>query len=198
MRSLPLDHDRTANSRCSAVGKSCLLISYTSGEFPTVYVPTVFENYSAHVQVDGRPVSLGLWDTAGQEDYDRLRPLSYPGTDIFLLCFSVVHPSSFSNVRSKWITELRHHAPNAKILLVGTKIDLRNDQDTLTELRRKAQQPVQRADAEAMAKEIGAFAYMECSALSRENLKPVFDEAIKAVAVRKKAVPRKKKDCIIM
>ena len=134
----------------------------------------------------------------GQEEYDRIRPLSYPGTDIFLLCFSVVHPSSFANIRGKWINELQHHAPGARILLVGTKSDLRYDQETLTDLRRKAQQPVSPADAEALAKEIGAIKYIECSAFSKENLKLVFDEGLKAVAIRKKVVPRKKRDCIIM
>ena len=73
---------------------------------------------------DGVPVSLGLWDTAGQEDYDRLRPLSYPQTDVFLICFSVVSPSSFENVTSKWCPEIKHHCADAPILLVGKNISL--------------------------------------------------------------------------
>jgi len=168
------------------VGKTCLLIAYTTNTFPEEYVPTVFDNYSANVMVDGKTVSLGLWDTAGQEDYDRLRPLSYPSTDVFLICFSVVHPSSFSNVKTKWYPEVRHHCPDTKIMLIGTKEDLKTDKETLDKLRESGQQPITTQQAETVAKEIKAVAYVECSSLTQKNLKTVFDVAIKAVVFPKK------------
>ena len=108
-----------------AVGKTCLLISYTTNTFPSEYVPTVYDNYATTVVMDGRQISLGLCDTAGQEDLDRLRPLSYPGTDVFIICFSTISTESFDNVKSKWHPELKHHCPDKPYILVGTKVDLR-------------------------------------------------------------------------
>ena len=66
-----------------------------------MYIPTVFENYVADVEVDGKHVELALWDTAGQEDYDRLRPLSYPDSHVILICFAVDSPDSLDNVQEK-------------------------------------------------------------------------------------------------
>lgn len=145
------------------------------------------------MQVDTIQVSLGLWDTAGQEDYDRLRPLSYPQTDVFLICYSVASPSSFENVTSKWYPEIKHHCPDAPIILVGkssgfsayrmwiecvcsfagTKIDLRDDRETLSGLAEQGLTPLKREQGQKLANKIRAVKYMECSALTQRGLKQV-------------------------
>ena len=77
---------------------------------------------------------MTLFDTAGQEDYDRLRPISYPDTNVFLVCFSVVRPTSFENVKEKWIPEIKHHCPKTPFLLVGTMLDCREDPEFISQL----------------------------------------------------------------
>jgi len=133
--------------RGTRLGMSVLTVAPladTTNSFPGDYIPTVFDNYSANVMVDDKPVNLGLWDTAGQEDYDRLRPLSYPQTDVFLVTFSLVAPTSLENVFSKWYQELKHHAPNVPIILVGTKLDLRNEPRVIAKLKEDRMEPVRR------------------------------------------------------
>ncbi|CAI5757444.1 unnamed protein product [Candida verbasci] len=164
------------------VGKTCLLISYTTNTFPNDYIPTVFDNYSASVLIDGEPIKLGLWDTAGQSEYDRLRPLSYPQTEIFLVCFSVISPNSFDNVKQKWIPEILHHcSKDILILLIGTKTDLRDDPHVIDELDSKNIKPITTQQGSKLAKDIGAINYMECSAATQDNVKEIFDYAIRAV-----------------
>ena len=89
-----------------------------------------------------------LFSPLGQEDYDRLRPLSYPQTDVFLVCFSVVSPSSFENVKEKWVPEITHHCPKTPFLLVGTQIDLRDDPSTIEKLAKNKQKPITPETAE--------------------------------------------------
>lgn len=127
-------------------------------------------------RIGDEPYTLGLFDTAGQEDYDRLRPLSYPQTDVFLVCFSVTSPASFENVREKWFPEVHHHCPGVPCLIVGTQVDLRDDPSVREKLAKQKMQPVRKEDGERMAKELGAVKYVECSALTQYKLKDVFDE----------------------
>jgi len=153
-----------------AVGKTSLLIRYTSNSFPSEYVPSVFDNYTAAVNHNGKLVNLGLWDTAGQEDYDRLRPLSYPGTDCFLVCCSSSNPTSLKNIETRWIPEVRHHMPGSKVVIVCTKTDLRGSSGA-----------VSTADVMALAARVKADGYVECSALTGDGVKNVFDKVMDVV-----------------
>ncbi|XP_070493976.1 ras-related C3 botulinum toxin substrate 1-like [Chironomus tepperi] len=178
-----------------SVGKTCLLITYTSKAYPGHCQPTVFDNYSTNVQVNGKSINLGLWDTAGQSDYDRLRPLSYPCTDVFLICFSLISPISFENVRVKWNPEIRHHCPNTPAVLVGLKMDLRTDKATLVGLYERNQQPISYPQGQTLATRIGAIKYVECSALTQRGVSEVFEEAIQAVLNPPKL--KSKRRCIL-
>jgi small GTP-binding protein len=178
-----------------ACGKTCLLIVFSKDQFPEVYVPTVFENYVADIEVDGKEVELALWDTAGQEDYDRLRPLSYPDTDVILMCFSIDSPDSLENIPEKWTPEVKHFCPNVPIILVGNKKDLRNDPNTIKELAKMKQEPVKPEEGRVMAEKINAFDYLECSAKSTEGVREVFETATRAALQVKK---KKKSKCCLL
>ena len=180
-----------------AVGKTCLLISYTQNKFPSEYVPTVFDNYAVNVMIGGEPILLGLYDTAGQEEYDRMRPLSYPEANVFLICFSTVKPSSFENVKAKWLPEVKLHCPKVPILLVGTQMDLRDNQATLDKLAKNKSKPVSQEMGDRLAKELKMVKYAECSALTQKGLKDVFDDAIMA-ALEPEPEPPKKGCCLLM
>ena len=102
--------------------------------------------------------------------------MSYPQTDVFLVCFSVTSPASFENVREKWFPEVHHHCPGVPCLIVGTQTDLRDDPSVREKLAKQRMQPVRKEDGERMAKDLGAVKYVECSALTQYKLKDVFDE----------------------
>lgn len=180
-----------------AVGKTCLLISYTTNAFPSEYIPTVFDNYSSQVTVDNRTISLNLWDTAGQEEYDRLRTLSYPQTNVFVICFSIASPPSYENVKHKWHPEVTHHCPNTPILLVGTKKDLRNDPEIQKKLKEQNQTTITQQQGTALARQIQAIKYLECSALNQDGIKEVFSEAVRAF-LNPQPSSAHKKPCVLL
>lgn len=166
-------------------GKTCLMVTYTYGKFPTTYIPTVFENYLTNVRApDGKLIELALWDTAGQEEYDRLRVLSYPEVNILLVCFAINSPPSLDNVVDKWIPEISHFCQDIPFLLVGLKSDLRAASPG------EAKQPVISADqAKAVASKIGANRYMECSARLSHGISDVFNTAISIVLAEHLGLP---------
>ncbi|GFQ90625.1 ras-like GTP-binding protein RHO [Trichonephila clavata] len=159
-----------------ACGKTCLLIVFSKDQFPEVYIPTVFENYVADIEVDGRLVELALWDTAGQEDYDRLRPLSYPDTDVILMCFGIDNPDSLENISEKWNPEVKHFCPNVPIVVVGNKKDIRNS----IEFPDLIDKQITFDQGFEMAQKINAYGYAECSAKTKDGVRDVFEMATRA------------------
>lgn len=151
----------------------------------------VFENYVAELTVDGVPIELSLWDTAGQEDYDRLRPLSYTDTDVVLVCYCLTRPETLKNVDLRWRQEVRHFCPETPVILVGTKCDLKETEGSCSAL-----------DVQNAARAIGAIASLECSALTRAGVNTVFETASREVT-KKRATQTKpggngKKKCVIL
>jgi len=176
----------------------CLLITYAMSKFPTDNIPTVFDCYTHNVIIDGINVGVSLWDTMGNEDYDKLRPLSFPQTDVFLVCFSIVDHTSFQEVRDKWCApdcyiprggpyplgwqSIKHFCPGTPFILVGTKEDLRTDRGILEKFAKSGLKPITHEQGQELAKQIGAAKYMECSALTQlGGVKEIFEEAIRVV-----------------
>ncbi|CAB4390168.1 unnamed protein product [Rhizophagus irregularis] len=150
--------------------------------------PTVFENHVTDLKIDGKPVQLALWDTAGQEEYERLRPLSYSKAHVILIAFAVDIPDSFENVSAKWIDEVNSLCPGVPVILVGLKKDLRDDEARIAEMQKKSISFVDPKQAEVIAKQIGARKYLECSALTGENVDNVFEAASRAALLSRENV----------
>ena len=160
-------------------------------------VPTVFENYVTDCRVDGRSVQLALWDTAGQEDYERLRPLAYAKAHVILIGFSVDTPDSLDNIKhkvcrkgnifsdpclilSQWIEEANERCPGVPVIIVGLKKDLREDPLAQEEMRKKSLHFTTENQGHQASKEMGARRYLECSSLTGEGVDDVFEAATRA------------------
>uniref|UniRef100_A0A9J7XSI6 Ras homolog family member F n=1 Tax=Cyprinus carpio carpio TaxID=630221 RepID=A0A9J7XSI6_CYPCA len=137
----------------------------------------------------------------GQEDYDRLRPLSYQEVNLVVICYDVTNPTSFDNVTIKWYPEVRHFCRDVPIILIGCKTDLRKDKEKMRKLKALDLEPITYLQGEEIKKQMNAEIYLECSAKYRENVEDIFREATKrALSARAKARHRrkKKKRCTIL
>ncbi|KAI8595083.1 GTP-binding protein rho1 [Dissophora ornata] len=173
-----------------ACGKTCMLMVHSKNEFPKKYVPTVFENYTMVVPHGKQQIELSLWDTAGQEDYDRLRPLSYPESDVVMMCYSVDSVSSLDNLTEKWHPELAHFLESVPKIVIGLKTDLRDeasedDKERFVSYERGAQ-----IAAALHCK------YYECSAKTGKGLQEVFQAAVKAAMQSR--ISKMRKLCVVV
>jgi len=176
-----------------ACGKTSLLYVFTKDEMPTSYVPTIFDNYVADMEVEnGKQVELALFDTAGQEEYDQLRILMYPDADVVVICYSIDSPDSLMNVVEKWAPEVKHFCPGVPIILCGNKKDLRNNEEVKLKLSATKQVPVQIEDGIQAAHAIEATSMVECSALTKAGVMQLFETAAQA-SVKKKSQKKNKK-----
>lgn len=176
------------------VGKTCLLLTYVKKIFPREYRSS-FDVLRTQVNIENQTVTLNLLDSAGSKDYDHIRPLSYNRVDVIIICFSIACPTSFNNVKLKWHPEIKHHCPGVPILLVGTKSDLRNDQQVFKMLKEQNQTSVTWHQGTNMAKQIKAVGYLECASINQDGLEEVFGEVAQAFLSHSKTST---KTCVIL
>lgn len=196
--------------QCSKHATSSLKAAWTTQlTLPLSSEPTVFENYVHDIFIDNTHVELSLWDTAGQEEFDRLRSLSYDDTHAIMLCFSVDSPDSLENVESKWVAEIAENCPGVKLVLVALKCDLREqekeDREEGTEPRRPTidyKQGLAVAEKVKALRYLGTFSLLacivmcenmsltlstECSAMKNRGVNEAFTEAARVALTVKNA-----------
>ena len=162
-----------------------MVMSFANNEFPAEPVPSLSDVLTVNLVVDNTPVNLGLWDTT-QAVYDRMSPLRYPQTDVFIFCYSATNPASFDSLEHKWLPEISYRCPGVPFLIVETKTDVLDD-ELIMESRAEKERPryhqhiVSRKEGQRLANTLGAHGFMQCSAFAQEGLKEVFEEAIRAV-----------------
>jgi len=156
----------------------------------------------ADIFVDNVHIELSLWDTAGQEEFDRLRSLSYDNTDVVVLCFSVDSKDSLENVESKWVGEIQENCPGVKLVLVALKCDLREnndeDEDGAADGAQREKKPmIDYNQGLDVARRIKAMRYLECSAMRNRGVNEAFTEAAR-VALSVKSSNEQESKCVVM
>ncbi|TRY79112.1 hypothetical protein TCAL_06593 [Tigriopus californicus] len=192
--------NRVNRKKSLACGKTSLLTIFKTGKFPDKYIPTIFETAVAYLIPEGATekqdeVELTLWDTAGQESYEKLRPLSYPGSDVVLICYSIDRPESLANVETLWAPEIKRHCRDVPVVLVGNKTDLRESHTSAED------DLVTSAAGTRMSNKIKATCFLECSAKANQGVSAVFQTAAKAAIIHRHEnlfVRNIKKTCLLI
>ncbi|WAR18561.1 RHOQ-like protein [Mya arenaria] len=188
-----------------AVGKTSLLMNYATNRFPSQHVPAVFDNYAGSLEVSRRRYNLHLIDTTEQHSWRAgyrpgadpiatvhcaIRPIlggsksleySYPGTDVFVVCFSVVKPETFTHMHEHWIPDIQARMGDTPFIVVGTQADLRDDPEVLRTLQVKGQSPVRQRDAASLCRKVGSVCYFETSTEMKKRLRRVMNDAFVSV-----------------
>ena len=180
-----VDQDQEHNMKLvfvgdTAVGKTSVIMTWTQEVFPSLYEPTVFDTYNGTKNYKGSEVKLQIWDTAGHEDLGRLRPIAYANTDCFIICFSLMDKSSLENACQKWISEVKTTARACPCILVGTKMDLRDEYERNGD-QAKLASCVSNQEIEQAAKKYAFQGFVVCSAKEKKGLNKVFHTAFKVV-----------------
>ncbi|NXV27300.1 RHOA protein, partial [Rissa tridactyla] len=152
--------------------KTCLLFALRHEQLPESYEPTIFDAYSTDTEVDGKDMKLILCDVAGKNEfsYRNLRSVFYRDTDVILMCFSVDRPDSLQNILDFWVPEIKMFCPTVPVILVATKIELRGDESITKKLTTPGNESINTTEGKALAASIGAYAYLECSAKTKEGV----------------------------
>lgn len=168
------------------IGKSSLVRNFIHRDSASdAYFPTTIESYDTVVKLDKCDIHLDLSDTGGKDEFDQLRPLSYPKTDVFILCYAIDSMSSFAEVTERWLPEIRHYNPGAPIILVATKTDLRHSQSK-GEQKILEQDIVRQADGKALLKQQQLSDYLEFSSLNPGSASSIFETAVRLAMKRRK------------
>ena len=140
-------------------------------------------NNAKTIEVDGKHYNIGIWDTFGDSNQDRLRPLNYVATDMFFICFSLISHSSYESAKERWLEEVRLHQKYVAITLIGTKLDLRDDPETCEKLYERNSCPISTELGISLSKKIGAVNYFECSSFSGLNF-DIFEKTVQYIEQR--------------
>jgi len=165
--------------RKTGVGKTSLLMSYAGAPFSMEDVPKVFSGSLVPLLVNSCSYYLSLWDTGSDKD---LRVRTYDGVSVFLIAYAIDDPLTLEHVKTRWMPEIMEESEIVPIILIGTKLDRREDSMYVKYADLLARgDPVYRQDGERVAEEIGAYASIECSVITELGVQSAFFNAVKSV-----------------